>query len=71
MLKDLSEGRLLKPQLPTAEAAGKLVQKRQSEFFSFDDWRNLDRLEIERGQAIGRPRVKFTRIADMLAAKES
>jgi ferredoxin--NADP+ reductase len=71
MLKDLSEGRLLKPQLPTAEAAGKLVQKRQSEFFSFDDWRNLDRLEIERGQAIGRPRVKLTRIADMLAARES
>ena len=71
MLSDWSEGRLLKPPSPTAEAAGKLVKERQPEFFSFDDWRHLDQLEIERGQAIGRPRVKFTRIGEMLAARES
>ncbi|UCG23525.1 MAG: FAD-dependent oxidoreductase [Chloroflexota bacterium] len=71
MLSDLSESRLLKPPSPTAEAAGKLIKDRQPEFFSFDDWRRLDQLEIERGQMIGRPRVKFTRIADMLAAKQS
>jgi ferredoxin--NADP+ reductase len=71
MLGDWSEGRLLKPPSPTAEEAGKLVKERQPEFFSFDDWRHLDQLEIERGQATGRPRLKFTRIGEMLAARES
>ena len=33
-----------------------------------DDWRHLDRLEIERGRAAGRPRVKFTRLDEMLGA---
>ena len=71
MLSDLSEGRLLKPPSPTAEAAAKMVEQRQPEFFSFDDWRHMDRLEIERGQAIGRPRLKITRIDEMLTARET
>jgi hypothetical protein len=30
-------------------------------------WRRLDALEIQAGRAQGRPRVKRTRVADMLA----
>jgi hypothetical protein len=35
---------------------------------SYPDWRRLDALEIERGRARGRPRRKFTRVEEMLAA---
>jgi hypothetical protein len=33
---------------------------------SYDDWRYLDRLECERGRALARPRVKFTRLDEIL-----
>ncbi len=36
-------------------------------FFPFDYWRELDALELEAGQAQGRPRVKLTRIEEMLS----
>ena len=35
---------------------------------TYPDWRRLDEIEIARGQAAGRPRVKFTRVEEMLAA---
>jgi ferredoxin--NADP+ reductase len=34
----------------------------------FAAWKRLDQLEVERGRAAGRPRVKFGRVAEMLAA---
>jgi len=33
---------------------------------SYDDWRTIDTAEIERGSSAGKPREKFTRIAEML-----
>jgi len=33
---------------------------------SFQDWKRLDALETERGQAVGKPREKFTRLEEML-----
>jgi ferredoxin--NADP+ reductase len=35
---------------------------------SYDDWRKIDAAEIERGQAVGKPREKFTRLDDALNA---
>jgi ferredoxin--NADP+ reductase len=52
----------------TAEAAVTLFQRRQPCLVTYADWRQLDALEVARGQEKGRPRVKFTRVADMLAA---
>lgn len=37
-------------------------------FVSFDDWKRLDALELERGKASGRPRVKYCSVEEMLAA---
>ena len=45
-----------------------LVRERQPKYLSFADWLRLDEIEIEHGRAQGRPRDKFTRIDDMLAA---
>ncbi len=35
---------------------------------SWSDWQRLDQLEQGRGKALGRPRLKFTSVAEMLAA---
>ena len=70
MLEDLANGAVMEPSAPTAEAADALVRARQPQCLSYDDWRHLDALEIERGRAAGRPRVKLTRLKDIQAALE-
>jgi ferredoxin--NADP+ reductase len=71
MLADLASGQLLQPTHPAAEEALAMVQQQQPEFFSYDDWLKLDELEVSRGQALGRPRLKFTTVSEMLAARAS
>jgi ferredoxin--NADP+ reductase len=68
MVEDAARGRLLAPLEPTAAAAQALVQQRQPRYVSWPDWQRLDALEVARGRAAGRPRVKFTRVEEMLAA---
>ena len=71
MLADLADGQVMRPKHPDSAEADCMVRDRQPDFFTYDDWLRLDQLEIERGQAIGRPRLKFTRVSEMLAAKAS
>ena len=68
MMEDLAAGRILKPEEPDAAAAGLLIRGRQPRCVSYEDWLKLNELEVSRGRAAGRPRVKFTRVEDMLAA---
>lgn len=68
MMADVVAGRILMPTDPDPAASEHLVRQRQPDAVSFDDWRTLDGLEIERGKAEGRPRVKFCSVEDMLAA---
>ncbi|PYO38322.1 MAG: NADP oxidoreductase [Candidatus Rokuibacteriota bacterium] len=67
MMEDLAAGRILKPEEPDA-AAGLLIRERQPRCVSYEDWLKLNELEVSRGRAAGRPRIKFTRVEDMLAA---
>lgn len=71
MLTDAREGRTLSPTHATAEAVTQLLDDRQVRPVSFADWKRLDELELARGKEEGRPRVKFTRIEDMLDALRS
>ncbi|MDQ7844450.1 MAG: FAD-dependent oxidoreductase [Armatimonadota bacterium] len=68
MQADLDQGRMLAPDHPEPEAIDALVRERQPYAFSYADWRKLNEIEVARGRAAGRPRVKFTRIEEMLAA---
>jgi len=68
MVEDLAQGLTLHPAAPGAEAAERLIRERQPRFFSFQDWLRLNELEVGRGRAMGRPRVKFTRVEEMLQA---
>ena len=68
MLEDLAEGSILHPSAPQASKMEELVRKHQPRYLSFADWLRLDEIEVNNGRAQGRPREKFTRIEDMLAA---
>ncbi len=68
MMEDLAKGSILNPSQPEVEAVEALIRQRQPDYFSYEDWLRLDALEVARGKELGRPRLKFTRVEDMLAA---
>ena len=68
LLADVAEGRHWNPERPAPEAIGRLVAERAPDHFSFADWKALDAIEVVRGKEQGRPRVKFTTVADMQSA---
>ncbi len=68
LLEDVAAGKCWAPRSPSAEAAEKLIRDRAPDCFSFADWKKLDAIEVERGAAEGRPRVKFVTVEDMRAA---
>lgn len=60
------------PELLQKNAEGKaglirILEKRNIRYVTFDDWKIIDNLEIEKGQSLGKPREKFTTVKDMLA----
>jgi ferredoxin--NADP+ reductase len=68
MVEDATAGATLTPAQPAAAVIERLVAERQPCYVSYADWRTLDRLELERGRALGRPRLKFCRVDEMLGA---
>lgn len=68
MLEDAATGQMHQPLEPSKDAIVALLRERQIDYVTYEDWLALDRIEQERGKALGRPRLKFTRIADMLNA---
>lgn len=68
MVEDMEAGNVLQPAHPEVSAARELVASRQSRYFSYDDWLQLDEIEVERGKKQGRPRVKFVSVEEMLKA---
>ncbi|HEU4369727.1 MAG TPA: FAD-dependent oxidoreductase [Methylomirabilota bacterium] len=68
MVEDAAAGRTPEPPEPVPAAVERLVRQRQPHYVSYPDWLRLNELEVERGRASGRPRVKFTRVDEMLAA---
>ncbi len=68
LLADVGIGALLNPPAPNREEVDTLLQSRGVRVVTYQDWQKIDQLEQERGQAVGRPRLKFSRIEDMLAA---
>ncbi|MFT5080536.1 MAG: ferredoxin--NADP+ reductase [Planctomycetota bacterium] len=68
MVEDLA-GAVVEP-LSEAEAGGicKLLKSRDVRFVTFADWQKLDGLELQRGEASGQVRTKFTQLEDVLRA---
>lgn len=53
---------------PGGEGLRKLLAERGTRVVNYVEWRRIDAAEIGRGQPKGKPREKFTRIAEMLGA---
>jgi ferredoxin/flavodoxin---NADP+ reductase len=68
LLADLSSGRLDKPDVPGREVLEGLLRERKRDYVSYEDWQLIDQLERERGQQAGAPRLKFSRVEEMLHA---
>jgi ferredoxin/flavodoxin---NADP+ reductase len=68
LLEDLAAGHLHKEEVPSREVLERLLSERRRDFVSYEDWQLIDLLEQERGAASGAPRLKFSRVEDMLRA---
>jgi ferredoxin--NADP+ reductase len=66
LLADLSKG--WDREKCGAEAVCELLERRGVRVFNYQDWSMVDTAEISRGKLKGKPREKFTRIDEMLAA---
>ncbi|WP_182349558.1 4Fe-4S binding protein [Tomitella gaofuii] len=62
---DVEAGRLTR-QVKDRRALERLLAERQPDAISFDEWRVLDRAELARGKATGRPRVRYTDTQEMV-----
>ncbi|HZL49172.1 MAG TPA: NADP oxidoreductase, partial [Solirubrobacteraceae bacterium] len=51
---------------PAAAAVEQLLRERQPQLVTYDGWSSIDRHERALGEQAGRPRVKLTRIEEML-----
>lgn len=65
LLSDLDS--LPRCSIPNTEKLLQELRNRGGRPVSYDDWRTIDTAEIERGSSAGKPREKFTRIAEMLS----
>ena len=62
----LNQNKCFNPSASKREAVEKMLCDKKVKFVSYPEWQKLDQLELQRGQAAGRPRLKFTRVDDML-----
>lgn len=67
LVADFNAGKLTDPAAGPSVLTG-LVAARQPDVVDSAGWRAIDAAEVARGSAHGRPRSKFTDVADMLAA---
>jgi ferredoxin--NADP+ reductase len=54
------------PENPDGAAVERLLRERQPALVTYDGWASIDRHERSLGESAGRPRVKLTRIEEML-----
>ncbi len=65
MLEDISNNNIFQPENPTSEKIAVLIKERNPEYIDYEDWLQIDKEEIAKGEKEGRPRVKFTNIEDI------
>mgnify|MGYP003979265301 CR=1 FL=1 len=71
MVEDLAAASINIPEDPSVEGAESLVQERQPDSISYSEWLKINEVEVSRGEAEGRPRVKLTSIPEMVKVAKS
>jgi len=65
MIEDIKNNNTFRPENPTSDKIETLIKERNPEYINYEDWLKIDSEEIARGEKVGRPRVKFTKIDDI------
>jgi ferredoxin--NADP+ reductase len=69
LIEDAKAGRIPSPELATDRSAIiELLADRAPDFVTYEGWEAIDRLERERGEPLGRPRLKLVRTDEMVEA---
>ena len=68
LIADVSREQHWQPECVEPDDVPKWLQRHAVHYTTYADWQTLDRIEIARGEAAGRPRLKFTTVDAMLAA---
>lgn len=67
LVEDVRAQRLRREVLP-ARVFERFITEQQAEVVSYADWQYLDQREVAKGGELGRPRLKFARVENMLRA---
>lgn len=67
MIEDIGIGKVNIPEDPSIGGAEDLINGIDSAVVTYPEWQNIDRSELQRGEAQGRPRVKYTDIDEMIS----
>lgn len=68
MVEDIEKNNILNPSKADGDSVSRLIKERQPKYISYQDWLRIDEIERKRGEQLGRPRLKFTDIDEMLDA---
>ncbi|HST55247.1 MAG TPA: FAD-dependent oxidoreductase [Solirubrobacteraceae bacterium] len=71
IFEDLEAGALLQPPRPDPEELLSVLQERKPDLVTYEGWSEIDRHERGLGEPAGRPRVKLTRIEELLQVAAS
>ncbi len=66
LVEDVQAGKVFTPAEPSREALEALLAARNIHFVTYGDWQILDAVETERGEKLGRPRLKVSNVDEML-----
>jgi len=68
LLEDFRAGKVLSPATPDRSKLEDLLKSRNIQYVTFADWHFLDTVEQERGEFRSAPRLKFSKVDEMLQA---
>jgi len=71
MLEDIPRLPVIESEVASPEAIPALLQKRNVRFVSWEEWKLIDQAEMAAGQRVGRPRIKYVTVQDMIAAADA
>jgi ferredoxin--NADP+ reductase len=66
LMADLAADKRFWPIAPQADAVDQLLRDRRIDYVTYNEWKRIDELELARGRAVGRPRIKLTERDDIL-----
>ncbi|MEQ9618762.1 MAG: FAD-dependent oxidoreductase [Deltaproteobacteria bacterium] len=68
IMEDVRDGKINDPVKHKPDRIEEMIRKVQPEYITYEDWLRLNELEVERGKSLGRPRLKYTSVEEMLEA---